>query len=402
MIVKAAWIAPVVSPLIKDGFVAWDAGRISGIGNVAELPNSADVEDLGQVILTPGFINAHTHLELTCYAGKLPRGLLWPWIAKLLALRQEAGAAAAEIEADGIARGARDSLSAGVTCVGDISRSNQAWPVLKPLPIRKVCFVELITIANAPPRNVTELNTSLDQVEIDERLYLGISPHAPYTVRNDHIRDAIALASEREIPWTMHYAETPEEIAFLSGDATGLPHPIQQAQQQHNFSAGSDDFWDSAMNGSDAGLLAHANYVSTQQIRHLSKHQLGVAYCPRAHDYFNHQNHPYQKLRSSGVPVCLATDSLASNESLSLLHECKFLRQNDPHHPTAVELLEMITRIPAAALGLSDEIGTLEPGKLADMAAFPIKMGNESALDALFAVAPKPDGVWIAGERVVL
>jgi hypothetical protein len=115
----------------------------------------ADLTDLGQVVLTPGLVNPHTHLELGCYAGRLKPGPFWPWLKQLVELRRAPGQQERERQAAG--QGAWASLRAGVTCVGDISRLNVAWHALKEVPIRKVCFVELLTLADGPPRNPQEL-----------------------------------------------------------------------------------------------------------------------------------------------------------------------------------------------------------------------------------------------------
>ena len=199
MILSAAWVIPVTSPPIRSGYVEIAEGRIVGVGASSGLPSAAGpVADLGAVVLTPGLVNPHTHLELGCYAEQVQPAPFWSWIELLIRLRSRPGQRQREQRAAG--EGAWQSLRAGVTCVGDISRRNCAWPVLKRLPIRKVCFVELLSLADHPPRNLDELREGVRSVVEDELLTVGVSPHTPYTVPDDQIRAAIALADAIDRP----------------------------------------------------------------------------------------------------------------------------------------------------------------------------------------------------------
>ncbi|GAF68256.1 unnamed protein product, partial [marine sediment metagenome] len=132
---KAAWVVPVTSPPIRGGYIEIAGGRIVGVGSSSVLPpTAARLTDLGDALLMPGLVNPHTHLELGCYAQCLNPGPFWKWIKKLVRLRSQPGQLRREQQA--ISDGVCQSLRAGVTCIGDISRRNTAWSVLKPLPIR--------------------------------------------------------------------------------------------------------------------------------------------------------------------------------------------------------------------------------------------------------------------------
>src|SRR5262249_21295983 len=161
------------------------------------------------------FINAHTHLELSCYAGRLSPGPFWNWIERLIALRREPGAATRELQA--VVDGAKASLRAGVTCVGDVSRTGRNVNALRGIPIRSICFIELISGAATPPGDPDQLLESLRQAEAsaDEMTTLGISPHALYSVTWSDLRRTVAIAADRDAPVAIHLAETPEEIEWL-------------------------------------------------------------------------------------------------------------------------------------------------------------------------------------------
>jgi cytosine/adenosine deaminase-related metal-dependent hydrolase len=291
-----------------------------------------------------------------------------------------------------------------VTCVGDISRLNLHWPVLKDIPIRKVCFVELLTLADDPPRNPDELRVAVEQVEEDGLLTAGISPHAPYTVPAEQIRAAIELADRIGRPWCSHWAETREELAFLLGDAQALPGYMRELLAQCGLRSpglSAIELLEQCSRGLRPGVLAHFNYAQAGDAERLAAAGHVVVYCPRAHQFFGHAPHPYRSLINAGVTVTIGTDSAASNENLALLDELRFLRQQTPDPPSAETLFQMVTLRAARALGLHGQIGSLEPGKQADLVAFPCPPNADDPLETLVERAPQPIGVWVAGHRAI-
>ncbi len=435
MILRARWIVPVTAPPIRDGFIKTRGDLIGDLGVYDPLAHRGeDVIDLGDAILTPGLVNPHTHLELTCYAGKLPRASFWTWVGRLVLLRSMPGQV--EREQRAVRDGAWQSLRAGVTCVGDISRRNLAWDVLKEVPVRKVCFVELLSIAGEPPRNVAELREAVRAVEEDDLLTVGVSPHAPYSVPETHIRGSIRLATELGRPWCTHWAETAEEVAFVHGDAKALPvfiRPLMSRIGLHTPELSPIAYLARCVGDGAPGALAHVNYIAgDEEIESLADAGHVVMYCPRAHRFFGHPPHAFSRLIRGGVPVAIGTDSAASNDDLSILAELRALkggssadvRNGQPEmrqastdelgpvspppqgvgHPelTAHDLLRMATLEGARALGLADKIGSLETDKQADLAAFPCQSNTSDPVGDLIALAPAPVGVWIAGQRVAI
>jgi len=403
VILKAAWIVPVSAPPIRTGAVRIVGERIAGIIQTNEaIPVDEPVTDLGPAILTPGLVNSHTHLELTGYAGKLAPGPLWDWLLALIDLRARPGQI--EREQKGVCDGAWQSLQAGVTCVGDISRRNLNWQVLKTVPIRKVCFVELLSIADQPPRNLPELRQAIEEIEEDPLLTAGISPHAPYTVPPEQIRDAFALAGELDRPWCAHWAETAEECAYLRGDTEALPRFLLVLMAAHGMRSPRltpMELLQRCSHDVRPGALAHFNYAEPTDAEQLAAAGHTVVYCPRAHHFFGHTAHPYRRFIEANAPVAIGTDSAASNENLALLEELRFLRRETPDPPSPATLWRMATIDAARALGLAEQIGSIEVGKQADLAAFPYEEDPADPLTALIERSPRPVGVWVAGKRVI-
>lgn len=401
MILKAAWVIPVSAEPIRTGFVEIAGDRIVRVGSARELGNPQDAVDLPDAVLTPGLVNPHTHLELSCYADLLEPAPFWSWIERLVRLRAEPGQR--EREAQAVADGAWRSLRAGVTCVGDISRLNLAWQALKPLPIRKVCFVELLSLAEDPPRNPDELRAAAAEVAEDDLLTVGVTPHAPYTVPVEQFCAAIALADELRRPWTTHLAETREEIAFLRGEKGALGAMVEALLEQCGVVSPHmtpTELLASCSADSRPGAIAHGNYVTDAEFDYLTKAGHTVIYCPRAHRFFGHTPHPFARMLAAGVRVAIGTDSLASNYSLSMLDELSFVHTHAPDAPSPATLLRMATLDAARALTLDDQIGSLEPGKRADLAAFPCNPAD-APIRSLIETAPPPTGVWVAGEKVI-
>ena len=403
MILKAAWVVPVVSPPIRGGYVHVSGTRITAVGPLSELPaDVGDIEDFGDVVLTPGLVNPHTHLELSGYAGKLPPAPFWPWIADLMVLRRQPGRV--ERERAGVREGAWQSLRAGVTCVGDISRENVAWDVLKAIPIRKVCFAELLTLADLPPADPAQLRAAVADIVEDDLLTAGVTPHAPYTVPQDQLQTAIALADELGRPWCTHWAETREEVAFLANGPEALPAFLHGLLEQCNVRSphlAPVEYLERCAGGSRPGTLAHGNYLSDDDIRRLADTGHTVVYCPRAHRFFGHSPHPFRRLMAAGVRVAIGTDSSAGNENLSLLEELQYVSRELPDPPSPTVLLRMATLDAARALELDAQIGSLETGKQADLAAFPCPPQTDDPVATLVDTAPTPSAVWVAGRRVV-
>jgi cytosine/adenosine deaminase-related metal-dependent hydrolase len=414
VILRAAWVIPVTAPPIRDGWVELRAERIAGLGQWPKRPNAPEVHDLGDAVLLPGLVNPHTHLEQTAYADRIPPCPFWAWIARMIELRRAPGQL--ERERAGVRDGAWQSLRAGVTCVGDISRRNLAWRVLRDIPIRKVCFVELLSLAEHPPRNPQELRAAAAEVVEDELLTVGISPHAPYTVPAEHLRAALSLAHELDRPWCTHWAETREEVEFLRGDARSLPPEFRPAVAAAGIrsprmspiaylescrGASGDSGEDGSRGYVRPGALAHVNYLEDVELETLARSGHTVIYCPRAHHYFGHEPHPFPRLRAAGVRVAIGTDGRASNWGLSMLEELRHIHEHVPDAPAPDVLLRLATIAAAAALRLDDRIGAIEPGRLADLAAFPCRADAPDPVSELIASSPPACAVWVSGRRVI-
>ena len=374
MIIRAKYVLPDSDKLIENGAVLIDEDKIIDIDSYSSMNHgkSEEVYDFGEAVILPGFVNAHTHLELTNIHGQVKRtGNLTDWLMQLVKVRPRDKQAVEQATSAGIAM----SLAGGASTVADITNSGWSVKTLKRSPIRKLVFYEAIGFKLSRFLTlivIARLLAKLYAVRTDALLTFGISPHAPYSVSEDLYRKCCNIARLRKVHLCTHLAESQSEHEFLmSGMGTfqdllkklGIDvdnwQPPRQTPVEYINSLGLLDY---------SPLLAHCNYLRESDIQLLQSSNASVVFCPRSHNYFYHRNHPFENLMKVGVNVALGTDSLASNDSLSMLDELKFLHQSQNCMPPET-LLSMATLNGAKALKLDGQIGALRRGWEADIIA---------------------------------
>ncbi|MGD2107890.1 MAG: amidohydrolase family protein [Phycisphaerae bacterium] len=404
MILKGRYVVPVDRPVIEDGAVAVEGGVITGIGRAKEVGGGFDVVDYGDAVIGPGFVNAHTHLELSLLCGRVQASHDFVgWLARVsehitTELAEEGR------RRESVLAGVRASLSAGVTLVGDVTRApGLTREVLAGSRLRGVSFGEVIAVGRRRGLLSERLEAAASTEWHSERLRVGIAPHAPYSVEPDAMRACAARAAELAAPVCIHLAETPDEALFTRSGEGPFVDLLRRLR-----------VWDKSVPVSgfgpvelarQTGLLtrrttvAHANYVDDEDIRRLAACGVSVAYCPRTHRAFGHEPHRFRDMMAAGVNVCIGTDSLASNPSLSVLDELRSLRREHPDVEPG-ELLTMGTLRGARALGFGHDAGSLGVGKRADLVVIPLKR-QQSQVEwfSILDSAEPVSAVYVGGER---
>ncbi len=388
----ARWVYCGDRPPIENGVVEIVGGKISAVHDRVD----SNAEGLGNVALVPGLVNAHTHLEFSDLAEPIsPAAPFTDWIRALVAYRRSRAPSESAVPA-----GKREAEKSGTTCLGEIASPGWSPADLDPTGARVVVFQELLGLAAEQHEPQLTLARDHLQQRRRERLVYGLSPHAPYSVRPPLYEALVKLAAETSCPLAVHLAETRAELELLragTGEFVELlrgfdvwdPIAIPRGTRPLDYLRPLADV--------PHALVIHGNYLDGDEIAFLAEHRnISVVYCPRTHAYFGHQSHPWQRMLDAGVSVALGTDSRGSNPDLSLWRELQFLRCTFPDVDPAL-LLELGTIRGARALGLDGEIGTLTPGKSADLAV--IALGRESAelFDSNTRVtATMCGGEWIA------
>ena len=376
--------------------VTIDGDRIVAVEPASH--RSGDVRDLGDVVLMPGLVNAHTHLEFSHLQTPLGRpGMpLVEWLPLAIAERQRHHA----IVVQSIAAGIQESITAGTSALGDIATAEptvvKSSSQLKILP-----FLEAIGFSRARAASVF---AAIEQRVADaERwnLEVGINPHAPYTVSPELVAKLVALACVHGMPVAMHLAESAEELDFLFA-GSGPFRDLLEARSMWDDSAiprGSRPLdYLRLLAQAPRSLVIHGNYLAPDEHKFLADHadRMTLVYCPRTHVYFDHPRYPLDEALAAGVQVALGTDSRASNPDLSLLGEMRQVaRAHSAVRPETI--LEMATLHGAQALGCDEQCGSLAPGKLANLIAVPAPNGW---LTELLHGDAAPSAIWLGGREV--
>ena len=355
---------PVDGPPIERGGVAVEDGRIVAVGPANEL--EGEPETFPESAIVPGLVNAHSHLEYAVYAG-FGDGLadFGDWIS----LHQERKNRIGWGDYLAIARwGASECLAGGVTTVGDASFSGAAAVAADELGLRAIVYLEVF---GADPdealRRFAELRERAGD-RVGGRITIGISPHAPYTISLETYR----ACAELGIPVATHISESRSEVEFLEtggGPWAGLIPFLVRAPGKTGTRLLADE-----------GLLgpvlvaAHCTVVDADEIALLAEHDVAVVHCPRSNALLGCGFAPLTELRAAGIRVGLGTDSPASTPSFDMFEEMRTAvyvargRERNPAAITASDALELATLGSARALGLDAEVGSLAPGKRADLA----------------------------------
>jgi 5-methylthioadenosine/S-adenosylhomocysteine deaminase len=351
----------VDGPPIKDGAIVVDGERIAAVGSAAELGEGARYE---QAAIIPGFVNAHSHLEYAVYAG-FGEGLdFGPWIA----IHVERKARLAREEMLAIARlGAAQCLASGITTLGDASFSGVSAEACRDAGLRAIVYVEGFGRRSTLGDRFRERRAGVEPY-LDERVRLGVSPHAPYTTT----LDSYQLSVELQLPIATHLAESQAEQEWLR-TGKGAWEPLAELLVPPPGTTGIRLLAEHGLLVSRM-IAAHCTVVDAEEVELLAEHDVAVAHCPRSNAVLGCGIAPLRELRAAGLRVGLGTDSPASTPSFDMFEELRTAiyvaraREARADALSAREALELATLGSARALGLDGHVGSLTPGKQADVA----------------------------------
>jgi cytosine/adenosine deaminase-related metal-dependent hydrolase len=358
---SARWVVPIDGPPLEWGQVHIEGEKITGVSKAGTIEVD---ENLGEVILLPGLVNAHTHLDLTGFPQeRKDSSSFLDWIDSVIAHRMST---TPEQMQEYIQKGIDQSLKAGVCLVGDISSGGQSWNLLSKSKLGGVVYFELLGLKRDRAQMALEAFLSwIERIKPHDNLSPGVSPHAPYSVRIELLNFAI----EQELPLQMHLAETLLELELIKTrkgsfadwliaknvyDESGMVPSMRNILQ--------------LLDRNSQSVLVHGTFLDEFLEK---KRQL--VYCPRTHDFFNSSPHPLPQMLSAGWKVALGTDGLSSNPDLDVLGEARFVRNKFPQ-VSSEQILGMITINGAGLLRMDRKNGTIARGKYANFCCFPIDL----------------------------
>ncbi len=351
------YIDPVTFELQRDVILLIEKGRIvetiiggevsGGLAGLAK-----ETLDYEAALLLPGFVNAHCHLDLSHLAKQLPTGLSFTeWVDCVIEGRK----VPAEQVRAGIEAACDALLASGTTSVIDISVDGASYAPLQRRGISGVVCLEALGIDGS------KADAAMERVDVIVRaiegeaekfyavgaqhaapLRIGFSPHAPYSTSGELYQHMFGRAVGEGRVLTTHVAETLDEQQFFR-IAQG---PIRDFYERRKIPlvgfTGYDQSpiteilwewfapWLSVEQPNHRLVLVHCNYPQGPDLDHLARFKPSIVYCPRSHAYFGHEEYPIADLLKTGANLCLGTDSLASNDSLSMLDELRAAREAHP------------------------------------------------------------------------
>ncbi len=376
MIIRARTVVSMESEPIDDGAVAVSGRTIADVGRFDEVRQrqSGEVVDLGEQILMPGLINGHCHLDYTMLRGTIPpQRSFSDWIQ---AINAKKATLTEQDYIDSIHAGFDEARSFGTTTILNLITLPKLVASIKKPPVRTWWFGELIDVRDpdGAERIVDEAAEFLKPAR-----HWGLAPHAPFTASQRLYARCEEIARRENILLTTHLAESPGEMEMFRaarGSAFDFLKEIGRPMDDCGRETPLSFFLRTRTMG-QRWIIAHLNELDTGDFDLLrAAPKFHVAHCPRSHTFLGHGPFALGRLRALGFNICLGTDSLASNSSLSLFAEMReLLRKETGLSPR--EVLEMATINGAAAIGLRNSLGCIRAGAQADLIALPLQSSTD-------------------------
>jgi cytosine/adenosine deaminase-related metal-dependent hydrolase len=392
---RAAWVLPISLPPIGGGVVSVERDTITAVGpgDGTAREGLGDV-DLGNVAILPGLVNAHTHLELSWMRGRVPPNASMPaWAASLMALRRGVSPEPPEPIVDAI----RDARRAGTALVGDVTNTFATYEPLLDSELSAALFRELLGFNPADPDAVVRAaQDEMAQLMPVAWLRPSIAPHAPYSVAPSLMRTIARWNGER--PLSVHLGESAQEVEFLR-DGTGEWRALLERLGVWNSlwappGCGPVQYLDDLGLVNERLIAVHGVQFTDGELARLAAAGATLVTCPRSNRWTGAGVPPVERFYASGVRVAIGTDSLASVNDLNLFAEMAEVRRLAPCVPAARILLSA-TLAGAEALGFASELGSIEPGKRAQLLAVRLPASCADVEEYLLAGVEPGDIHWL-------
>lgn len=403
-IIQADWTLTVnpAFEVLRDFAVVVEDNRIQMLianDEIAELPCYPDAEiiRLPGCALMPGLINSHTHASMSLFRGIADDLPLMEWLTDHI-WPAESRWVDAEFTADGFRLAAAEMIRSGTTCLNDMYYfPDQAARSAQQIGMRSVIGLIVLDFPSVWAQDADDyLHKALavhDEIRELSLVSSAFAPHAPYTVGDEPLQKIAMYSSELDMPVHMHVHETAAEVAEAQ-QKTGL-RPLERLDR---------------LNLLNPNLIAvHMTELNEFEIERIVEAGVNIAHCPESNLKLGSGICPVATLLDKGVNICLGTDGAASNNDLDLLGEMRsaaLLAKGSSGNAStcnARQAIEMATINGARALGMADQIGSIEVGKKADLIALDLNCLNTQPLydpvaQIVYAASSRQvSHVWIDG-----
>ena len=335
-------------------------GMIEAIVPVAEAGD--DIQQLDG-ILSPGFVNAHCHLELSHMKGMIPAHTgLQEFVKQIVALRH----VAPEVIQEAIVSAEAEMMANGIVAVGDISNNLDTLNQKAKHNLAYYSFVELYDLDPTLAEDKIISGLEIQKIFQENCVRASLVPHAPYSVTNNLWHLLSAHFGIHTI--SMHNQETPDENEFFKTKTGSFLGMYERTKVNLDFfdATGKSSLQSilPVFKKAGHGILVHNSFTSAEDIQavHAAMSNAFWCLCPNANQYIEQTLPPIELLRSEKANIVIGTDSYASNWSLSVLDELKTIQQHHPNIPVS-EMLGWATLNGARALQMDKHLGSFEKGK---------------------------------------
>jgi cytosine/adenosine deaminase-related metal-dependent hydrolase len=405
----ASWLINPDKPPIAGGAILVRDGVIVATGTLSELrrSHSVPVIEYPDCAIIPGFVNAHTHLELTHFpswrlrsdVGSHPRRFT-DWMIQLIKVIR---GLAADDFSHSAHEGMRMCLASGTTSIGEILTRPILLPVYKESVLAGRLYFEVL--GQGKTRFDEMLNAAVSAAISAETglMKTGLSPHTPYTIGEEHLPGIRDIAAIHRLPLAIHVSESAAETEFIfdsSGSMATDFYPFVGWERYLNAPrhCSSTELLDRHGLLTPSTLAIHCVQVTPADARILKESGVSIALCPRSNERLDVGCAPVGLFKKLDIPLALGTDSLASNDSLSLWDEMRFALELFSKDISPADLFRMVTIGGALAIGISGHCGSLETGKRADFQVVGNIAGSEGELLERLIQAGNVQEVYVGGE----
>lgn len=384
---RANWVLIDSENIIENGFVKTESGKIVDVGQGRAGCFSEQIVDHGNGVLMPCLVNAHTHLELSALKNKtnIHLGFI-EWVKSVIEKREQIGKTNL-IKA--VFKGIKELSDSGSLVIGEIGSIGLSRQPFLNSALSGVWFKEYIG---------NDFTDDFDCENISSDKTISVAGHAPHTTGSDLLVKLKTAALRQRLPFSIHLAESNDEVEFLT---TGKGDWAQFLNQRNIDTstikltgASPVKYADQLGLLDDKALAIHLLFADKKDFQVLSEKNVNICLCPRSNQLLHKRLPDVPLMLKSGLKLCLGTDSLASNESLSLFDEMKFLSQSFTDI-SPKDIIAMATINGATALGFENQFGRLTPGRMAKMIFLPIKAKHPENVLELIVAADFADNISV-------
>lgn len=376
---RAKWLMITPSHIVEDAVLEVRNGVIVGFERwrTGASFTRGSINDHGDGVIMSGLINAHTHLELSALKDRTEPGSgMIPWVKSLLKARDR-------LDPETQKQGLRESIGrvaeSGTILVGDVCNLPETISFLDTAPFHSWSFREFL--GAAPADGPPELR-GFDDGSRRPGHGVSIAAHAPHTTGGESLRTLKRWASDKKLPFSIHLAESPEEMEFMQtacGPWADFLHErgliLKDVQTGLTPVARAE-----ALSILDTSTLAvHLTMAGREDLERIARYDVQVCVCPRSNVSITGNLPPLREMLELSIAPALGTDSLASTPSLSMWDEMGFTADCFPEIEPRI-ILEMATVNGARALGVGDVLGDLLPGRYAAMVYVFIQANDKRTL----------------------